>query len=899
MVDRENYFRQYCSCIHMVLTLVLCIAVAHIGHGQKSGAENLADSRYANKHFREAIPAYEEVIKSNPKNVSAILKLADCYQKTNNFSKAESLYSKVAHSPNPPNEALLDYAKILLQNKKRLEAMEWYQQYLKGKPSDSSSESEEEFKALSRLVNSTEVQGKRKKSGMEKMADKRYENMHYAAAIPVYEEVIRQEPENIEAIEKLAYCYKLMNNARMAEGYFAQVAMKSDAKPTSFLRYAQVLSQNEKYLESQKWYAQYLLARRSDVSADNNMTSLSKLPSLFGDSSQVSVQSLLINTRYEDFSPTFYKNGIVFASGRPSTGAKKYIFGWNNGAFLDLYYTSNPDLKVLTTAIGKKSRANERAIRQSSAMRLQGDVNSVYHEGPATFSASGDKMFFTRNNYNQKKFKTDNQGISRLKIYQAKSEGNQWSDIQDLPINSDHYSVGHPALSPDESILYFTSDMPGGYGETDIWKVAIENGKFGQPVNLGAQVNTEGKEMFPYVSKDGNLFFASDGLGGLGGLDIFYTTMVDGQFVAPQNLGAPINSSKDDFGLIVKDGNTSGYFSSFRNGQESEDDIFSFISSKPIDRSFLLTGLVLETPSRELVKDAVVILSDKDGYELKRQTSVEGSFTFEVEKDNAYTVLASKNGYISLPKGISTKDMTSGQPIEVLLELQRSGAYGLYGLITDRKLGAPMDSVRVTITDMRSGKDVLTLTTSASGDFQHQLSGLKRGDAINYLIKLERKGYLAKESTFKYLFVEPGVVPMHESMDFTLEKLEVGEDIGRLLKLNPIYFDVNQSSIRPDAALELDKIVKVMLENPEMKIELGSHTDSRGSDAMNAALSEKRAKASASYIVSKGISSNRITGKGYGEAKLVNNCANGVNCSEVEHQLNRRTEFIIVSLGRK
>ncbi len=201
------------------------------------------------------------------------------------------------------------------------------------------------------------------------------------------------------------------------------------------------------------------------------------------------------------------------------------------------------------------------------------------------------------------------------------------------------------------------------------------------------------------------------------------------------------------------------------------------------------------------------------------------------------------------------------------------------------------------ITDARTGTDVKKITTQKGGDFKLSLAEIKKNDGINYIVKLSRNGYLSKSVRFDHIFADPGEVRMDQSIDFMLDKIEVGADIGKILKINPIYFDLGKSVIRPDAASELDKIVKVMTENPGMKIELGSHTDARGSDASNLSLSDKRAKASASYIVSKGIAADRITGKGYGETHLVNQCGNGVKCSEIDHQFNRRTEFLIVSLG--
>ena len=253
-----------------------------------------------------------------------------------------------------------------------------------------------------------------------------------------------------------------------------------------------------------------------------------------------------------------------------------------------------------------------------------------------------------------------------------------------------------------------------------------------------------------------------------------------------------------------------------------------------------------------------------------------------------------------LPKDlkISTARLVAGEPVVHNLLLNKKGAYSLSGLIADRKSKQPLDSVKVLITDARTGKQVTTITTPTTGDFKLALAEIKKDDGINYIVALSRHGYLSKSVRFDHVFADPGEVRMDQSIDFMLDKIEVGADIGKILKINPIYFDLGKSIIRADASTELDKIVKVMTENPGMKIELGSHTDVRGSDASNLSLSDKRAKASATYIVSKGIVADRITGKGYGETHLVNQCGNGVKCSETDHQFNRRTEILIVSLGK-
>jgi outer membrane protein OmpA-like peptidoglycan-associated protein len=729
-----------------------------------------------------------------------------------------------------------------------------------------------------------------------RMADRYYSHLQFASAIPFYADALKADPKNTEVLIKLADCYKRTNNSVKQEETYRLLEEGSAAQKNILLQYAQALAQNGKYQESHQRYEQYTKMAEADNRGRKHTKALTNLPDFYKDSADVDLQFLSLNTDYEEFSPAFYKNGIVFCSGRPSSGPQKIIFGWNNASFLDLYFSPNAKWAGANDSIDEQSLPA--AMAGAGAIKLPGDVNSIYHEGPLVFFALGDSMIFTRNNYHEKEYKTDKSGVNRLKLYSARRIGDQWTEIKSLSINNNEYSVGHPALSRDEKTLYFVSDMPGGKGDTDIWYVPITNGQLGSPVNAGSEINTAGREMFPFVDVDDNLFYASDGHGGLGGLDIFYSKIEEKKFQEPVNLGYPINSSKDDFGLIVSEDHRTGYLSSFRKGEKSNDDIYAFTSKGPLIKSYSLTGVVVELATMGLLPGTDVILSDEKGKEVGRMTTGDAAtFTFPVELKKTYSLYTEKEKFTPNAIKISTDKISSGTPMKVVLPLEKIVDYGLYFLITDKKTGKPIDSVHAVVIDVKKGTQGLKIAASANGDFRLALPTVKKGDKVHYTLQLDRKGYLAKTVYFSYQFIEPGDGVMHKSLDLALEKIEVGADIGKILRVKPIYFDMNKYIIRKDAATELDKIVEVMTENPGMKIELGSHTDARGSDASNLALSDRRAKASVAYIVSKGIEASRITGKGYGETKLTNACGNNITCSEADHQMNRRTEFIILSLG--
>lgn len=377
-------------------------------------------------------------------------------------------------------------------------------------------------------------------------AQRFYYQFEFAAAVQAYEKVVLHDPVNMNAIEKLALCYKELNNPGKAEQWFAKACVRPDTDPQFYKLYAQVLSSNQKYKEAAQWYAMH-----SYSTSDKNSKRLASLDKMinqfYGDSALYKIKPLPSNSINSDFSPAYYNDGIVFCSARENSVENKYT--WDNSNYIDLYVTS---------------------AHSSDAVSFGSPINTVLHEGPAVFSANYDTMYFTRNNFINGRKKS---GIAKLKIFSSVLRNGKWSKAEGIDITSDEYSNGHPALSRDGK-LYFVSEMPGGYGGTDLYYTKLENGVWAAPVNLGPLVNTSENEMFPFIDDNGTLYFASSGHPGLGGLDIFATNIEDGKFTQPHNIGYPINSSRDDFGYIVK-GNQ-GYFSSNRGADPQDDNIYSF-----------------------------------------------------------------------------------------------------------------------------------------------------------------------------------------------------------------------------------------------------------------------------------------------------------------------------------
>ncbi|MGE0568850.1 MAG: OmpA family protein, partial [Bacteroidia bacterium] len=499
------------------------------------------------------------------------------------------------------------------------------------------------------------------------------------------------------------------------------------------------------------------------------------------------------------------------------------------------------------------------------------------------------------NNHKGKKG-SDNQ--VNLKIFWRVLEGEKWGEWQNFPFNSDDYSCGHPTLTDDGKTMYFVSNMPGTIGQSDIWVTHLEGGNWSKPENLGQATNSEGRELFPMLFDNEILFFCSDGKVGLGGLDIFYTVPATDSYFEPQNLGYPINTTYDDFGLIATD-MKSGYFSSNRPGGAGKDDIYSFVS----DRSIISTPvnfIVKDDKSMEILPGTDVTILDDSGNEIqKAKTDDKGEVKFNLVPGRNYKTKVAKFGYKNLEVKLPESELAnlSKDKMDLLIEKK---IYGLEGIVTEADGDKAIEQVNVTLTNAFNNKDILVFTTDKNGQFKHVYGKIMEGEDLSYIVKLTKKGYITKTNAFDIMVTKDGFVKLNERINLKMSKIKIGTDIGKLVDLKPIYFDVGKSDIRSDAAVELDKIVALMGENTGMVIELGSHTDCRGSAKANLKLSDQRAKSSANYIISKGIRKDRIYGKGYGEKKLINKCfcegKKVVPCSEEEHAENRRTEFKIVKI---
>jgi len=639
------------------------------------------------------------------------------------------------------------------------------------------------------LLSSTSLLFAQPEKELEK-ANEMYKNFSYVDAIKIYERIAQKGFVNQEMLQSLGNAYYYNAEYKKALPWYEQLFQegKYKVKPEYYYRYAQTLKSVGDYTQADKMMAKFVeLTNANDTRAALFEENKDYQTVIKNNSGRFQLNNASINTENSEYGTAFYGDKIVFAGATDARKAKRGVSQWTGESFYDLYEAEHFDQKL------------------GSRKPFSSSINTQFNESTPVFTKDGNTMYFTRNNYVNRKLGSDIENTILLKILRAtKDKNGNWGNIVEVPFNSDQYNVAHPALSPDEKYLYFASDMPGSFGNSDIFRVEIlGDNQYGTPENLGNIINTAGRESFPYISKDNVLYYSSDGIPGLGGLDIFAVKFnADGSTSKPVNIGMPGNSADDDFCFVFNSDSKIGFLTSNRPGGKGKDDIYSFHEDKPLLFSCQknIKGIVKDAKTKAIIANAKVILSDKVMKEVgKDQSKTDGTFTFEKVNcnDSHYYLRGEKEKYETA-------------------------------------------EVNVTV-----GKD-----------------------EVVYEILLNPREVAIKK----------------------------GMDLAKVFEIKEIKFDYNKADIRSDAAVELTKIVEVMREYPKMKIDIRSHTDSRGADSYNLKLSDRRAKATLEWIVKQGIDRKRLKAKGYGETRLVNGCSNGVPCTEEEHQENRRSEFIVVAM---
>ncbi len=708
----------------------------------------------------------------------------------------------------------------------------------------------------------------------EEKANEYFNKQAYPQAIEQYRYVVDKEDKgNYGSLRNLALSYMYTHDYVNAQKYMGRVMKNENKKPEDVYNYISILKSNKKYEEAEKYISVYNQMDKNDSRIKRHIQNPNIIKEILEDKDRFNVTAIADNSEKADFGPAYFKDKIMFSSSRVTRPVRKVH--------------DRDALPYLNLFVADRS-STDGDLRE--AKLFDKEVHTDYHEGPVVFDHKTNKLYYTRNNNLEEK-----KGVKKLEIMVADiNQENEVTNTYPFQYNEASYSVGHPALSPDGNTLYFVSDKPGGKGGTDIYKCTKDGEAWTAPENLGENINTEGDEMFPFVDSLGDMFIASDGHPGIGGLDIFYVRNADAE---PINLGASLNSNLDDFGFIVDRSGKNGYFSSNRVGGKGNDDIYKFKLLKDFAPTYMVKGAVLEGQTNDTIDVAEVLLKNPNGEVLDSVQTTDGSFEFEIEPDQSYFIVGKKPKYSEVVDLLDTDELSPLHPVlQHDLHLVKGAGGLIKGKVLSKEYETPIEGASVRIYDMNDGgKQLYSFTTPANGQFRTPAK-LEAGQVLKYKVDVGAPGYLGKSETVEITVPEDQIVDINSYLDLKLQKIGVGTDLAKIIEINPIYFDLNKHDIRPDAALELDKIVKVMRENPNIVIELGSHTDARGSDGYNFALSGRRARSSAKYIKERIDDANRIYGKGYGETRLVNKCKNGVKCSEEEHQLNRRTEFKIVRM---
>jgi outer membrane protein OmpA-like peptidoglycan-associated protein len=686
--------------------------------------------------------------------------------------------------------------------------------------------------AQEKTINNTDLQ-RFKESG-----EKEFRALRYASAIYLYRQA---DTSNAEVIDNLANAYLNVKDYKNAEKWLAKAVVLPSQKDELFLKYAGVLANNQKYKEAENWYLKYAQLYPTDKRA-TNLSEIDKvIPSLYADSLLWKIGYLSNNTEQDEFSPAYFKDGLIFSSNRNKKWGITDIFGWNQTLFTDLYifsdteklnylpvksYFSNlsdagysivdknerlpnsiNDTKVLGDVYLPKSLSDITGVIDSSGTKLlRTNLNTRFHDGPISFNGKQNYFIYNRNHSVRSKEVEKQKGIYKLDLYEANYLGGLWYNKRPFKFNQQSSSTAHPTLSANGKLLYFVSDMEGGYGGKDIYYCTRQNDTevWSSPINLGSVVNTEGDETFPYLSEDGKLYFSSNGHAGLGGLDIFVINLKNNSPVGTvKNVGYPLNSSKDDFGIIMKPDNATGYFSTNRFGN---DDILHFSHNYVVIN---LNGQVFTNylSGKRVLENALITIKNDDFLDTTR-TDAMGKFSKNLKNNRDYQIIASKTDYISADSVVSS-----------------------------------------------------------------------------------RNNKVTKTFNISFVLNESKILENKENLNDCELKI--------LLASKIIYYDLDKSFIRPDAEKTLNEIAALLKKYPSLSISASSFCDSRASDKYNVALSLRRSNSAKRYLAANGIEESRIKSGWYGETQLTNNCSDDLNCSEADQQLNRRTEFELLKNGVK
>ncbi len=765
-----------------------------------------------------------------------------------------------------------------------------------------------------------------------KRANEAMQDLDYMTAIVEYQQVLQRE-DVPEAKIGLAECYRKINDTENAEYWYGQIVRLPDSKPVHKLYYGMMLQANGKCDVARLWLKQYEKEAPDDArgqflakACDLEEELLTKNKGIY------QINHLPCNSSFDDFGPSIVHGQLVFASDRDLGTAIKRTSMWTGNPFSDLYATPLKTDKPGTIASARLDK-------------FSSSVNTRFNEAAVCLAPDGQTIFFTRNNFDDGNTERSEEGLVKLNIFSAqRNAAGTWTNVTRLPFNSAEYNTAHPSMSPDGKRLYFASNRPGGFGGMDLYFSDLNKGVWGTAINLGPTVNTEGNEIFPFIDPNGRLYFASNGHLGLGGLDLFYSTPKgEKDWNLPVNLGAPLNSTHDDFGVCFGGDLSWGFFTSDRDGGSGRDDIYAFSKNAAPVEIYVFDSQTLKPVSGAAVLNSLTNAT--------LTTSSEGIVAFDMRNAECADFSTAKKGYEAAIKTGCTgnEGAAHGQITRIEIGLNKVSNFSVQGMVFDMRDGFPANGAKLILTNDCEKTAPEPFITGPDGRFKFKLdknccytlraveegfiAGVAEGlctksTALNPVFKVnlnlepyrDREGFIVEIPEKNAPNAGPhynDLSGLYENPDGSPATFELGDGLsvrdgilydngapsqpsestwerGSEGFLVNLYYDLNANAPNESSMPELKKLLKTLRQNPEFQVEIASHTDARGSDEYNLSLSQRRAETVVEWLVKQGIARERLTPHGYGETKLVNKCDNGVPCEEAQHQLNRRTEFRII-----
>ncbi|MFM1930990.1 MAG: photosystem chlorophyll a apoprotein [Bacteroidota bacterium] len=689
--------------------------------------------------------------------------------------------------------------------------------------------------------------------GLTEEADRLFDKFSYPEALDYYRDAWQQDSTSAHTARQIGLCMRKLGMLEESGAWFMRAIELKSEEPLDMLYYAESMKSNREYAQAVFWYALFGQQVPDDRRAQMHLKDTKYFHNLMADSLRYELKRLSINTDKPSFGMCKFNDRYIFSTaGIRTFGAQ--VNTWNDLPYLDIYQCDIDD--------------NGEFV---DATPVDGSVNSKYHDGPAFYDPVSQTMFVTRNNVKGGRPVYDKSGTANLKVYAHKWVNGGWTKAMDLPFNSEEYSVGHAAMNRAGDQLIFVSNMPGGYGGTDLYRVSYQNGVWGQPENLGPVINTEGNEMFPFISDNNLLYFSSDGQAGLGGLDIFVSEPMSMFFKEPKNLGFPINSPQDDFSIYYNEIEEVGYFSTNRTGKGS-DNIYRFSTVKFMQQIVAMT--IRTNESAQLAGKYVTLSSLTTQRDTTLRLDETGSFQVLVDAGHEFAVF------------MGSGETRSSEPI------------------TTFKVSDLLEQTYLHLGEILVGKEQL-IEAGIIKEVIEKLAVIAGNDSLDFQAKdqeirmlLEK---LRKETNFLSNAEFDQLSTTNLIDDTSLNQLvsEQKEDVKqknaelREFRLNNIYFGFDQHNVRTSERDKLAALIKMLNEDPTLSVIVKAHTDSRGDDNYNLALSLRRAQAVQKYLNDKGISSDRFQIAWVGERELAVDCVNQP-CTAADHGLNRRVEVIFV-----